>query len=77
MEPRTPIIYERVDGTIYGRFVDSPDVPRWVVTQETIATHPLTLRDFSDILELSRTNPTLKTALDNLALFYNMVKDDK
>lgn len=77
MNPGTPIIYERVDSTIYGRFAGRPDIPRWVVNQESIVKHPLTIQDFSDILELSRSNPTLKTALDKLALIYNMVRDEK
>lgn len=77
MEPGTPIIYERVDDTVYGRFSGRPDIPRWVVTQENLAKIPLTLKDYQAILELSKNNPALKRALDNLILVYNMVKDGK
>mgnify|MGYP007071593999 CR=1 FL=1 len=77
MEPGTPIRYERVDDTVYGRFSGRPDIPRWVVTQENLAKIPLTLKDYQAILELSKNNPALKRALDNLILVYNMVKDGK
>ena len=77
VEPGTPIIYERVDSTVYGRFSGRPDIPRWVVTQENLSGDVLTVRDFSEIIKLSKNSPTLKTALDKLALLYNMVKDGK
>lgn len=77
VEPGTPVIYERVNNTVYGRFANRPDIPRWVVTQENITGTSLSMRDFSNIVELSKTNPALKTALDKLALLYNMVKDEK
>lgn len=77
LEPGTPIIYERVENTVYGRFAGRPDIPRWVVTQENLSGNVLSVRDFSNIVELSKTTPALKTALDKLALLYNMVKDGK
>lgn len=77
VEPGTPIIYERVNNTVYGRFASRPDIPRWVVTQETLTGDNLTVTDWAAIMRLSKENPTLKKALDNLTLIYNMVKDGK
>lgn len=77
LEPGNPIIYERVENTVYGRFAGRPDIPRWVVTQENLSGDVLTVRDFSEIIKLSKNSPTIKTALDKLALLYNMVKDGK
>lgn len=77
VEPGTPIIYERIDNTVYGRFSGRPDIPRWVVTQENASNIPLTVRDWSAIMVMYKNNPAIAKAVDNLALIYNMVKDGK
>ncbi len=71
------MIYERVGDTVYARFPNRPDIPRWVVSEKPRSGDQLTPSDWSAIIKLSTTNPALKKALDNLTLIYNMVKDGK
>ncbi len=77
VEPGTPIIYERVDHVVYGRFANRPDIPRWVIQDTTPQVNGLTSKDFSEIIKLSESNSTLKAAVDKLAMIYYIIKDEK
>lgn len=77
VEPGTPIIYERVDHVVYGRFFNRPDIPRWVVQDTTPQVNGLTSKDFAEIIKLSETNSTLKAAVDKMATIYYIIKDGK
>ncbi len=77
LEPGTPIIYERVDTIVYGRFANRPDIPRWIIKDTSIRVNGLTPKDFNEILKLSETNTTIKAALDKLAMIYYIIKDEK
>lgn len=77
MEPGTPVIYERVDYVVYGRFANRPDLPRWIVQDNTPNVNGLTSKDFAEIIKLSETNSTLKAAVDKMATIYYIIKDGK
>ena len=77
LEPGTPIIYERVDTIVYGRFANRPDIPRWIIKDTSTRVNGLTPKDFNEILKLSETNTTIKAALDKLAMIYYIIKDEK
>ena len=77
VEPGTPVIYERVDYVVYGRFANRPDIPRWVVQDTTPRVNGLTSKDFAEIIKLSETNSTLKAAVDKMATIYYIIKDGK
>lgn len=77
MEPGTPIIYERVDHVVYGRFASRPDIPRWVIQDATPCVNGLSSKDFAEIIKLSETNSTLKAAVDKMATIYYIIKDGK
>lgn len=50
VEPGTPLIYERVDGTVYARFAGRSDIPRWIVREEpSDVITSFTLRKINDL----------------------------
>lgn len=69
------MIYERVDGIVYARYRNKPDIPRWVIGGEK--TGILGYDDWRQILLLSDSNPTFKKELDKLVNFYYLLKDGK
>lgn len=76
------LIYERVDGVIYARYQNRPDIPRWIIGGDTDAVNKANGNLFSwsewqDIIELSKNNFTLNAQLEKLRDIYYIVKNDK
>lgn len=72
IEPGTPIIYERVDNMIYGRFRDHPNIPRWVVEQQpNEMIDVITLRKIND---LAREDTGFKHHLELVLKEYGITK---
>lgn len=75
--PGETLIYERVNHQIYARYANKPEIPRWVIGEYNGAPNDKTIRDLKDLLELSKTNNTLKKELDKLLNLYYIIKDSK
>ena len=78
--PGEPLIYERVDGVVYARYRDKPEIERWLVGGDPagVARAQGKLLDYSEwqnLCDLAQTNETLKKQLKNLVNTYFMVKD--
>ena len=73
--PGETLIYERVDNTVYARYANRPEIPRWQIgeTAPTI----LGYKDWRAIVELSDNNPTFKKELDKLINLYYLMRDSK
>ena len=77
--PNEAMIYERSDDVVYARYRDKPDIPRWIVggSSEGVARAQgkmLTTAEWNELLELSKTNKTLKKLLDKLVNTYYIIK---
>lgn len=70
--PGEPIIYEKSGGTLYARYRDRPNIPRWVVAEYDVRKCTL-----EDIEKAAQDCPTLKKQLDQLLTTYYLIKDDK
>lgn len=73
--PDEPLIYERVGSTVYARYANRPDIPRWSISRDTAFI--LGYDDWRQMLLLSDKNPTFKKELDKLVNFYYLLKDSK
>jgi len=73
--PGEKLIYERVGKVIYARYFNKPEIPRWPIGGQDIEEY--SVKDLSNIVELSKTNSTLKKELDKLMNLYYIVKDHK
>lgn len=82
MIPDEPLIYERVNGVVYARYQNRPDIPRWIIGGDEDAICKATGNLFSwsewqDMTKLSKTNPTLKSQMKKLLDIYYIIKDDQ
>lgn len=76
MIPGEPLIYERVEDTVYARYRDRPDIPRWKVGGSVRG--PLYDRqEFLEMLDAAERVPALKKALDKVLTIWYTVKDDE
>jgi hypothetical protein len=68
-------IYESPDNgnTVYRRKIGEQERELYIQKEPDLFTYA----DVNEIKELSKTNPAVKKALDNLLLIYYTVKDDK
>jgi hypothetical protein len=73
--PGETLIYERVDKTVYARYANRPDVPRWIIGGELPTV--LGYNDWKKMMELSDINPTFKKELDKVINLYYIIKDSK
>jgi hypothetical protein len=73
--PNEPLIYERVNGTVYARYSNRPDIPRWIIGGNDTAT--LTCSDWTDIIKMSHDNTAIKSQLDKLLTLYYLIKNEK
>lgn len=73
--PGETLIYERVGKTIYARYANRPDIPRWVIGGETADS--LGYYDWKMMLELKDSNPTFKKEFDKLINLYYILKENK
>lgn len=81
LKPNTPLIYERVDGTVYSREAGSSPSTRkevgWDYDPRTDDGRPLHehIRDsqlWGKIHRAARTNPTLQKALEQCIIIYHL-----
>ena len=80
LKPGATYIYERAMGVIYARESGADPSTRFVIGYESGAEHdPITghriQKDlWNDIFKLSETNSTLRDALEQVLIVYNLVK---
>jgi len=78
--PGEELIYERANGIVYARYLNRPEIPRWIVGGDpgAVARAQGKLLDYSEWLnlcDLVETNPTLKKQMDKLVNTYYIIKD--
>lgn len=76
------LIYERVNGVVYARYRDKPEIERWIIGGDPAGVSRaqgdmLHYSDWQDLCRLSEEHPTLEKLLDQLVTMYYIVKDDK
>jgi hypothetical protein len=71
--PGEVIIYERVDGIIYAKYRDRPEIPRWSIGRIDFP-GDLTYTEWINLVELAKENTVLKAHLEKLITVYNIVK---
>lgn len=77
LTPNANYVYERVDDVIYAR--EEGKLERRVIGWDykyARTTAPNSI-NWVDVFERANSNPSLQTALNNVILIYNMIKDDK
>jgi len=82
MLPGEALIYERVDGVVFARYRDRPEIDRWVVGGDSDAISRLqgdlfNWSEWQDLQQLAITNITIRNQLDKLKDLYYLVKDNK
>ena len=76
------LIYERVNGVVYARYRDKPEIKRWIIGGDPGAVAQangdlLHYADWKELCELAQEYPTIKKLLDQLVTTYYMVKENK
>ena len=74
--PGEELIYERVDDVVYARYINRPDIPRWVVGGNPQQNLFSDYNQWSDMIEASKRYPTLKKALDKVETIWYTIKDE-
>ena len=79
LKPGATYIYERNDGVVYAREMGAEPSTRRVVGYEQGADYDpyRTTVDWNKMCEAAKTNPTLKTALEQCIMIYNLSKTDE
>ena len=77
--PNEPLIYERVDGVVYARYSNRPDIPRWIIGGDPDAINRATgnlfsYSDYQDMMQLAKTNTALKSQMKKLLDIYYLIK---
>jgi len=77
-----PLIYERVDGVVYARYRDRPEVPRWIIGGDPGGVARAQGRlmhwgEWEQLCELAEKNSTLKKQLSKTVELYYLIKDAK
>ena len=80
--PGEPLIYERVDGVVYARYRDRPEIPRWIIGGDPVGVAKAQgcLWDYGqwqDMMRIAETNVTLKKQMQKLLELYFLLKDEK
>lgn len=80
--PGEALIYERVNGVVFARYRDKPEVPRWIVGGDADEINRLqgclfSYSEWQDMMRIAEDNHTLKTQMKKLLDIYYIVKDDK
>lgn len=80
--PNQALIYERVNEVVFARYRDPPHnkIPRWVIGGDAkgVAMVQGDLFDYSEwqeIVELSKTNITLRSYIDKIYTTYCLIKE--
>lgn len=77
LTPNKTYVYERVDDVIYAR--EEGQLERRVIGWDykyAKSSAPNSI-NWVDVFERANSNPSLQTALNNVILIYNIIKDDK
>lgn len=79
--PGEPLIYERVNGVVYARYRDVPDIPRWIIGGEPNAVARaegklLHWGEWEKLCDLATEHPALKSQLDKTINLYYLLKDE-
>ena len=82
MIPGETLIYERVDGVVYARYRDKPEIDRWIVGGDPAGVARaqgdlLNYAEWQELCALSLEYPTLRKLLDTLVTTYYTVKEHK
>jgi hypothetical protein len=78
--PGEPMIYERDGEIVYARYRDPPHnkIPRWVMSGHAHLQNDLfSYADFTEILEMSKTHPSVHELLSKLYTVYALSKNNK
>lgn len=78
--PGETLIYERVDKTVYAKYANKPEIPRWIIGGDPldVAQKQGKLFDYSmwqDMMEESENNPILKKYLKKAVEAFFLTKD--
>lgn len=82
MLPGEKLIYENVNGVIYARYANKPDIPRWIIGGEpnSVAKAQGKLFDFStwnDMMNEAKNNSVLKKYLQKAVQVYYLTKEEQ
>lgn len=80
--PGEPLIYERIDGVVYARYRNFPDIPRWIIGGDTDYASKANgnlfgYGDWTNMMKLAEEHPTLKHQMKKLLDIYYIIKNDK
>lgn len=75
--PHEPLIYERVNNTVYARYSNRSDIPRWVIGDNSPPTPADSYTEWKKLVALANDNHTLKKQLDNLLNTYYIINRGK
>jgi hypothetical protein len=75
--PNEKLIYERVEGVVYARYFNRPNIPRWAIGWDQTAGPAFNYSDWEDMTRLAETNSTLKKQLDKLLDLYYILRNEK
>ena len=80
--PGEPLIYERVNGVVYAKYRDKPEIQRWIIGGDADAVNRaqgclFSYSEWQDMMRIAKDNHTLKTQMQKLLDIYYIVKDDK
>ena len=80
--PGEALIYERVDGVVYARYRDRPEIKRWIIGGEPESVNKaqgnlFSYSDWQDMMRLAEKNYTLKTQMQKLLDIYYIVRNDE
>ena len=80
--PNEALIYERVDGVVYARYQNKPEIERWIIGGDPAGVARaqgdlLNYAEWQELCKLSVEYPTLRKLLDTLVTTYYTVKEHK
>ena len=80
--PNEALIYERSNGVVYARYLDNPEIPRWIIGGDpgAVARAQGDMLDYAEwqkLCNLADKNSTIKKLLDQLVTTYYIVKDNE
>jgi hypothetical protein len=67
------LIYERLDKTIYARYPNRPDIPRWVISSDS---PDFKYSEFVDLIVLTKNDEIFKKEFDKLITLYYIKKEE-
>jgi hypothetical protein len=68
------LIYERQGKTIYARYPNRPDIPRWVMSSDS---PDFKYSEFVDLIDLTKNDEIFKKEFDKLMTLYYIKKEEK